>query len=75
MMKFLALTSYLLARIWLTLISPCVITRSSQKVNFQEFNLVVLNLVLPPAFLYGFCEELEKQAVLGGNNSEIIACK
>ena len=40
MMKFLALTLYLLARIILTLISSSATTGFFQKLNFQEFNLV-----------------------------------
>ena len=68
-MKFLALTSYLLARITLTLMSSFAITGCFQKVNFQEFNLVILNFELPPAFLYALCELLEKYAVLCRNNS------
>ena len=43
MMKFLALTSYLLARITLTLMSSFAITSCFQKVNFQAFNLLILN--------------------------------
>ena len=43
MMKFLALTSYLLARITLTLISSFAITSCFQKVNFPRFNLVHLH--------------------------------
>ena len=46
MMKFLALTSYLLARITLTLISSFAITGCFHKVNFYEFNLVILNFEL-----------------------------
>ena len=62
MMKCLALTSYLLARITLALISSFAITGCFQKVNFQGFNLVILNfeLHLPPALLYALCELLEK---------------
>ena len=71
-MKFLALTSYLLARITLTLISSFAITGCFQKVNFQGFNLVVLNFELPSAFLYALCELLEKKAVLCGNNSVLV---
>ena len=69
MMKFLALTSYLLARITLTLMSSFAITSCFQKVNFQAFNLVILNFELPSAFLYALCELFVKQAVLFGNNS------
>ena len=60
MMKFLALTSHLLARITLTLMSSFAITSCFQKVNFQAFNLVKLNFELPSAFLYALCELLEK---------------
>ena len=42
-MKFMALTSNLLARITLTLISPFAITGCFQKVGFDAFNLVILN--------------------------------
>ena len=41
MMKFLALTLYLLARITLTLISSSAIIDCFIKVNFQGFNLVI----------------------------------
>ena len=58
-MKFLVLTSYLLARITLTLMSSFAIA-SFQKVNFQAFNLLILNFGLPSAFLYARCELLEK---------------
>ena len=69
MMKLLALTSYLLARITLTLMSSFAITSCFQKVNFQTFNLVILNFELPSAFLYELCELLGKRAVLCENNS------
>ena len=69
MMKFLALTSYLLARITLTLMSSYDIISCFQNVNFQAFNLVILNFELPSAFLYTLCELLEKHSVLCGNNS------
>ena len=68
-MKFLALTSYLLARITLTLMSSFAITIYFQKVNFQALNLLILNFELSSAFLYALCELLEKQTVLFGNNS------
>ena len=67
-MKFLALTSYLLARITLTLMSYFAISSCFQKFNFQGFNLLILKFELPSAFLYALCELLEKQAVLCGNN-------
>ena len=60
MMKFLTLTSDLLARITLSLVSSFAITVCFQKVNFQGFNLVILNFELPSAFLYALCELLEK---------------
>ena len=60
MMKFLAVTSDLLARITLTLISSFAITGCFQKVNFQGFNLVILNFELPPAFLHALCELFQK---------------
>ena len=65
MMKLLALTLYLLARITLTLISSSAITGCFQKVNFQRFNLVILNFELPSAFLYASCD-------LFGNNSVLL---
>ena len=40
-MKLLALTLYLLARITLTLISSSAIIGCFQKLNFQGFNLVI----------------------------------
>ena len=52
MMKVSALTSDMVARIKLTLISSFAITGCSEKVNFQGFNLVILNFELPSAFLY-----------------------
>ena len=58
MMKLL--TSDLLARLTLTLISSFAIAGRFQKVNFHGFNLVVSNFELPSAFLYGFCEVCEK---------------
>ena len=61
MMKSLALTSDLLARATLTLISSFAITSCFQKINFQGFNLVILNFELPSAFLYALCELLEKK--------------
>ena len=72
MMKFLALTSHLLARITLTLISSFAITVCFQKVNFQGFNLVILNFELPSAFLYALCELFEKYAVLCENDSVLV---
>ena len=68
MKKFLALTSYFLARITLTLISSFTITGYFQKLDFQLFNLVILKFELLSAFLYALCELLEEQAVLCGNN-------
>ena len=41
MMKFLALTLYLVVRITLTLISSPAIIGCFRKVNFQGFNLVI----------------------------------
>ena len=72
MMKFLALTLYLLARVTLTLISSFAITSCFQKVNFQAFNLLILNFELPSAFLYVLCELFEKWAVLYGYNSVLM---
>ena len=59
-MKFLALTSDLLARITLALISSFTITGCFQKVSFQGLNLVVLNFELPSALLYALCEFFQK---------------
>ena len=72
MIKLLALTLYLLARITLNLISSSAITGCFQKANFQGFNLVILNFELPSAFLYASCELIEKYAVLCGNNSVLV---
>ena len=52
MMKFLALTLYLLARITLTLISSSAIIGCFQKLNFQGFNLIIWNFELPSELLY-----------------------
>ena len=41
MVKFLALTLYLLARITLTLISSTAIIGYFKKLNFQGFNLAI----------------------------------
>ena len=60
MKKFLALTSYFLARITLTLISSFTITGYFQKLDFQLFNLVILKFELLSAFLYALCELLEE---------------
>ena len=63
-MKFLALTSYLLARITLTLMSSFIVTGCFQKASFQGFtylyHMAILNFELPSAFLYALCELLEK---------------
>ena len=69
MMKSLALTSYLLPRITLTLISSYSIKSRFQKVTFQAFNLVISNFELSSSFLYALCELLEKWTVLCGSNS------
>ena len=68
-MNFLALTSHFLGRMTLTLMSPFAVTSCFQKVNFQAFNVVILNFELPYAFLHALCELLEKQVVLCENNS------
>ena len=60
MTKFLALASYLSARVTLTLMSSFAAISCFQEVNFQAFNLVILNFELPSAFLYALCELLEK---------------
>ena len=59
MMIFLALTSDLLVRTTLMLISCFTFTGYFQKVNFQGLNLVILNFQLPFAFLYALCELLK----------------
>ena len=59
-MKFLALTSHLLARITMALISSFAITGCFQKLNFQGFNLIILNFELLSTFLYVLCELIEK---------------
>ena len=59
-MKSLALTLHLLAKITLTLNSSFTITRCFQKVNFQGFNLVILDFELPFAFLYASRKLFEK---------------
>ena len=66
-MKFLALTSHLLARITLTLISSFTIIGSFEKVDFEGFNFE-----LPSAFLYALCELFEKYAVLCENDSVLV---
>ena len=63
MMKFFVLALYLLARITLTLTSSSAATDCFQKVNFQEFNLIILNFDLASAVLYASCELFEKKAV------------
>ena len=60
MMKFLTLTSNLLARITLTLISSFAIPGCFQKVSFRGFNVVMLHFELPSAFLYALRELYEK---------------
>ena len=52
MMKFFALTLYLLARVKLALVLSSAINLCFQKVDFQGFNLVIWNFELPSAFLY-----------------------
>ena len=69
MMKILALTLYFLARIVLILISSFAIDGCFQKVNFQGFNLGILNFELPSAFLYAL---FKKQSVLCGNSSILM---
>ena len=59
-MEFLALTSHLLPKITLTLISYFAITGCFQKVNFQGSNLVILNFELPSPFLHALCELFQK---------------
>ena len=52
MMKFMALTLYLLARITLALILSSAIILCFQKVTFQGFNLVIRNFELPSILFY-----------------------
>ena len=59
-MKFLALTSDLLAAKTLTLISSFPITGCFPKANLQGFKLVILNFELQSAFSYALCELFEK---------------
>ena len=56
----LALTLHFLERIVLILISSFAIDGCFQKVNFQGFNLGILNFELPSAFLYALCDLFEK---------------
>ena len=65
-MKFLALTLYLLARITLNFKQQRI------TLNFQGFNLVILNFELPFAFLYTSYELFEKWVVLCRNNSVLM---
>ena len=65
MMKFLALTSYLLARITLTLMSSFAILVVFKK-SILRCNYI--NLELLSASLCALCELLEKYAILCGNN-------
>ena len=60
MMKFLALTPDLLARITLTLISSFAIMSCFQKLNFKGLKLVIINFELPSAFVYALFELFEK---------------
>ena len=64
MIKFLALTLHLLAKITLTLISFSAIIGCFQKVvvlkTVQGFNFVLSNFELPSAFSYAPCELFEK---------------
>ena len=62
-MKFLALTSDLLDKRTLTLMSSFAITGCFQKVNFQD---------LPSAFLFTSCELFEKISCLCENNSVLV---
>ena len=59
-MKFVVLTSDLLARITLSLISSFAIAGCFQKIDFQGFNLVILNFELPSALLHALCDLFEK---------------
>ena len=71
-MEFLSLIADVLTRLKLTLISSFAITGCFQKVNFQGFNLVILNFVFPYALLHASCQLFEKQAVLCENNSVLL---
>ena len=51
MMKLLVLTSHLLARITLTLISSFAIAGCFQEVNFQGFSLDILKLVVLKSYI------------------------
>ena len=51
MMKLLVLTSHLLARITLTLISSFAIAGCFQTVNFHGFSLVILKLVVLKSYI------------------------
>ena len=76
MMKFLALTSCLLARITLTLISPSAMPVIFIKSIFRNLSYKLYEL--PCAFLYVLCELLEEQAVSCGNsrsNRPEVFCK
>ena len=72
MREFLSLIADVLTRLKLTLISSFAITGCFQKVNFQGFNLVILNFVFPYALLHASCQLFEKQAVLCENNSVLL---
>ena len=67
MVKFLAFTSYLLARITLTLITSFAITVVFKRSIFRDltigFNLVILNFELPSTFLHALRKLFEKYDV------------
>ena len=72
-MKFFALTSNLLARIKLTLMSSLAMPVVFKKSIFRNLTYILdlciyVNFEFPSAFLYALCELLEEQAVLYGNN-------
>ena len=75
MMKFLALTLCLLAKITLTLMSSFAMPVVSKNSIFRNLTYVLDadgNFDLPSAFLYALCELLEEQAVLCGNIETVV---
>ena len=60
MMKFLALTSSLLARITLTLMSSFAMPVVFKKLVFRNLTYVLINFDLPSAFLYALYQLLEE---------------
>ena len=61
MLKFLVLTSYLLVRLTLTLVSSFAMLVVLKKSIYQEFDLCTyINFELPSSFLYALYELLEE---------------